>query len=228
MSRSPGRSARERPDSWAILRHAVGGTGVASVLRGVSALRLPLAVLPVMAGGPLAVTAGGCITQDLHFVPPTNYPPSVEVPADGARPFSEVIRLQADQLGGGGDAGPVTSVRLDVLVRDPDVDQELQYKVYVDYQLGVVEDPSIADFLPARPATGSNRRERRLSIDVPIRALREPGCHRIELLVSERFQSRTADATGREPLVEGDLGTGTWWVATQATAGDEVDMTGCP
>jgi hypothetical protein len=28
--------------------------------------------------------------------------------------------------------------------------------------------------------------------------------------------------------VEGDLGTATWWVSTQATEGDSVDMTGCP
>lgn len=176
----------------------------------------------------LGMPGAGCVTQDLQFVPPPNFPPSVEVPVGGARPFAEIVRLRADRIAGGPDAGPIASVRIDVEVRDPDVDQELQYKVYVDYQRGVTDDPVIAEFLPPRPSGAADRRRRPLSFDVPIRSLREPGCHRIELLVSQRFQPRTSDTTGREPLVTGDLGTATWWVATQASEGDPVDMTGCP
>jgi len=74
----------------------------------------------------------------------------------------------------------------------------------------------------------STRGRRPLSFNVPTAVLREPGCHRVELLVSERFQSPGPSNTGREPVVAGDLGTATWWIATQATEGDAVDMTGCP
>jgi hypothetical protein len=186
------------------------------VLRAVPAVAL--------ASTPLA----GCITQDLQFVAPESWPPAVEVPTGGARPLDQVVRLRADLLSGGGDAGPLTSLRFDVEVRDPDLDQELAYKVYVDYQRGVNEGAILADFLPPLGVTASNRGRRPFSFSVPTAALREPGCHRVELLVSERFRPASADDTGREPVVAGDLGTATWWVATQATEGESVDMTGCP
>ncbi|MBX7191245.1 MAG: hypothetical protein K1X94_04280 [Sandaracinaceae bacterium] len=185
------------------------------------------AALPVMATSPLALA--GCITQDLQFVPPTGFPPSIEVPSGGAYPLDEVIRLRADQIGGGGDAGAINTLVFDLEVRDPDVDEELQYLVYVDYQRGVTLFPVGSGFVPAVPQGTSDRRRRAQRIQVPVRdgALSRPGCHRVEILVSQRFRNEDGVPT-RDPLVEGDLGTATWWVSTQATEGDSVDMTGCP
>jgi len=181
--------------------------------------------LPLVAGTPLA----GCLTQDLQFIPPQGFPPTISVPAGGARPLDEVIRLTADQLGGGGDAGPLNFLRIDVEVLDPDVDEELQYLLYIDYQRGVTLLPNGAGFVPPGPPGASDRRRRVFPLQVPVVAsvLREPGCHRVELLVSERFRVEDGVQT-RDPLTEGDLGTAVWWVATQATEGDAVDMTGCP
>jgi hypothetical protein len=200
---------------------------VRAVLQAVPAtlVTTPAALAPAALGPTLLSGLSGCITQDLQFVAPPSWPPAVEVPSGGARPLDQVVRLRADQLSGGGDAGPLTSLRFDVEVRDPDLSQELAYKVYVDYQRGVNEGAILADFLPPVSTTSAQRGRRPLSFNVPTAALREPGCHRVELLVSERFQS---GASGREPVVAGDLGTATWWVATQATEGEPVDMTGCP
>ena len=176
-----------------------------------------------------AFAASGCITQDLQFVPPTNFPPSIEVPLGGAYPLDEVIQLRADEIGGGGDAGPISTLRFDVLVRDPDVDQELQYLVFVDYQRGVTLFPSGQGFVQPASGSASDRRVRSLPVQVPVlgQALSRAGCHRIEMLVSQRFSIEDGVPT-RDPIAAGDLGTATWWVATQATEGDAVDMTGCP
>ncbi|MFN9809001.1 MAG: hypothetical protein ACK6CU_05125 [Deltaproteobacteria bacterium] len=190
-----------------------------------SAFRVSAAALPVMASGPLA----GCITQDLDLVPPSNFPASLEVPATNAYPLDEVIRLRADAIGTGGDGGPTNTLRFDVVVRDPDVEQELQYLLFVDYQRGVTLFPSGTGFVQPAPRGASDRRLRALPVQVPVRgeALSRAGCHRVELLVSQRFRIEDGVPT-REPIVAGDLGTATWWVATQASEGDAVDMTGCP
>lgn len=180
----------------------------------------------------LALT--GCLAQDLQYNAPANWPPAIETPdslgsGTSVRRLNQIVRIRADQLSGAGDAGPVTSLRFDVVVRDPDVAQQLSYKVYVDFQRTVNEGAVIAEFLPPISRTLSNRGQRPLSFSVPTSFLREPGCHRVELLVSERFQSPSAPLlTGREPVEPGDLGHATWWVATQRSEGEAVDMTGCP
>ena len=175
----------------------------------------------------------GCLAQDLEYRVPPNWPPSIETPeamgsGSSARRLDQIVRIRADQLGGGGDAGPITSLRFDVVVRDPDVAQELAYKVYVDFQRNVNEGAVIAEFLPPISRSLASRGQRSLSFNVPTSFLREPGCHRVELLVSGRFQTPGALTTGREPIEAGDLGTATWWVATQGGEGEAVDMTGCP
>gem|GEM_PF-2482071 len=176
----------------------------------------------------------GCLTQELQYNAPANWPPAIETPdalgsGSSVRRLNQVVRIRADQLSGSGDAGPVTSLRFDVVVRDPDVAQQLAYKVYVDFQRTVNEGAVIAEFLPPISRSLSNRGQRPLSFSVPTSFLREPGCHRVELLVSARFQSPNPPLlTGREPLEAGDLGHATWWVATQRSEGEAVDMTGCP
>ncbi len=198
---------------------------IAWARRVVPLVRTSIVALPFLASGPLS----GCVTQDLTFVPPTSFPSSIEVPIGGAYPLDEVVRLRADLIGGGGDAGPINTLAFDVEVRDPDVDQELQYLVWVDYQRGITLFPVGNGFITPVPRGASDRRRRLQRIQVPVRneALSRPGCHRVELLVSERFRNEDGVPT-REPLVPGDLATATWWVATQATEGDPVDMTGCP
>lgn len=225
MSRSISCEPGERRVSSAIASRGLRGTAVALLRRAVLALRLPALALPVVATSPL----GGCITQDLTFVPPTNFPPSIEVPTGAAYPLDEVIRLRADLIGGGGDAGPINTIVLDIEVRDPDVDQELQYLVWVDYQRGITLFPVGNGFVTPVPSGSVDRRRRAQRVQVPVRneALSRPGCHRVEILVSERFRNEEGLPT-REPLVSGDLASATWWVATQATEGDAVDMTGCP
>ena len=175
----------------------------------------------------------GCLAQDLEYNAPANWPPAIETPdttgsGSSVRRLDQIVRIRADQLSGGGDAGPITSLRFDVVVRDPDVVQELAYKVYVDFQRNVNEGAVIAEFLPPISRSLSNRGQRSLSFNVPTSFLREPGCHRVELLVSGRFQSPGSLTTGREPIEAGDIGSATWWVATQRSEGEAVDMTGCP
>lgn len=219
MSRSRALEPDSDRVSSAILRRPRRGIAIAVSRAAVTAAAWALP----------AIALSGCITQDLRFVPPTNFPPSIEVPVGGAYPLDEVIQIRADQLGGGGDAGPINTLVFDLEVRDPDVDQELQYLVYIDYQRGITLFPNVTGFVQPAPASQTNRRARMQRLLIPVRdsLLREPGCHRIEVLMAERFRIEDGVPT-RDPIVSGDLGTATWWVATQATEGDAVDMTGCP
>ncbi len=219
MSRSRALEPACERVSSAILRLAIRGTAIAVARAAVTAA---VWALP-------AIALSGCITQDLQFVPPTNFPPSIEVPERGAYPLDEVIRLRADEIGGGGDAGAINTLRFEVLVRDPDVDQELQLLVFVDYQRGITLFPTGNFFVSPAPSGASDRRVRSVLVQVPVRgeALSRAGCHRVEMLVSQRFGIEDGVPT-RDPIADGDVGTATWWVATQATEGDSVDMTGCP
>lgn len=204
------------------------GTWVASLAAAMmhspaTALRVPSSLVLAAA----AVSGAGCITQEIQFQAPDNWPPSVANAAGTSYPLEEIVRLRADQLTGG-DGGSITGLRFDVEVRDPDVDQQLFYKVFVDYQEGVGAGPILTDLVPPEPLTTEDRGRRALSFTVPIASVRAAACHRIELLVSSRFERAGSDTAGRDPVEDGDLGTATWWVATQATEAERVDMATCP
>ena len=172
-----------------------------------------------------ALTLPGClITQPVQFEAPSGSPPSITGgTTHESHPLDEIILLRVgDPVVG--DAGAVsTATPIVVEVRDPDVDQELAYKVYVDYNASDPRPPNRSDFLPALARSpGVDRTRRRLEFPLPT-GLTTVGCHRIELVVSSGFRPDT-----REPLREGDLATAVWWVATEPMGGGLVDMVSCP
>lgn len=170
-----------------------------------------------------ALTLPAClITQPVQFEPPSGSPPSIESPltAAGGHPLDEIVSLTT------------TDTALDefvVEVRDPDVDEELEYRVFIDPRPDRTSDTR--GTIPVIPRNaGVSRTTRRLSFDLQPFLSRLQGatpatgsCHRIELRVSSRFQGDLP-----LPVSDGDLATATWWVATQPSPSGPVDMTACP
>lgn len=182
----------------------------------------------MLARGAMTLVSGallpGCLTQNIQFEPPRDYPPSIETPDTAQFPLNSVIRnpeeLREDSDGG---TGPMMNLPLVFLVRDPNVDQRLDSRVYVDFDPSaprITEQAPIAPVLP----TVEDRLTRRVTVNLPTALFAAEGCHRIEVFVSSAF----ATGVGRAPVTPGDIGTAVWWVATDANNDGQVEMTGCP
>ena len=149
----------------------------------------------------------GClVTEEIEFSLEENLPPSVETSPSSQTPLNSLIIIESD------DPSELTEeLALEVIVRDPNVDQLLRWGLFID------SPPAIAD--GEIPATGELRRDLRISVDK--NSLLDNGCHRIELLVSTDF-----GLLGPED--PDDVGTGTWWVATVTMDDPTFDPNSCP
>ncbi len=188
-----------------------GGTWVA--LRG---LLLSLAIV---------VTLSSClITQPTHFDEPPNSPPVLsDLEPAPMYPLNDLIRLITTSTTPS-EAGvvPLTSIDLGVSVYDPDVDQTLQWRAYIDNNLFRGDDLG-----PSTTVTGRDRRTLTFPVSTaPLFDLATTGgCHRIDLFVSGGF---SGSPTGHTPREAGDIASVTWWVASRADNTSPVDMTRCP
>lgn len=164
-------------------------------------------------------TPMGCIiTRDPSYPEPANTPAVVLDTVE--HPFNHFRNVYLDMLMGGDGGGIQTEISFTARVLDPDVDQPLQGLVYVDFNPDAV--PSSNTFA-IRPTGTVTRPVDAASFRVQVTALQSPGCHAVELHVSERF----VDVPPR-PEVPEDLGTGVWWVNVAETMGDEVTVDRCP
>lgn len=194
-------------------RGAAGPTGpggIAVALMGGVRLLVPLALS--------ATLLPACITESIRIEPPANFPASIESTDTATHPLNRVISLVPTEAPDGGttDYQPFS---LDVVIRDPDVDQHLEYQLYVDARRG---GGNSGGEIPTTTEGDRTRRTISIPTDDALVELRGAGCHRVEVLVSEGFRPGSP-----VPLVEGDLGTAVWWVATAAVEGDPVEMSGC-
>lgn len=156
------------------------------------------------------------ITEELSIPEDPNFPPGVVSAPSATFPLDQVVEVDRDMVTG--------DVELEIVVRDANVDQELQMQVYVDFV-----DSFNASYIPQANdnriiATGTV--ERSLTLRVPVARLGNAGeCHKIELLVSSGFQGFP---NFRLPELAGDLHQSVWWVALTDTAFPTVDMSTCP
>lgn len=172
--------------------------------------------------------SASCITQNVQYEPPRNYPPAIETPSTAPFPLNSVI-VVPDELATAGDGGttPASSLRLVFDVRDPNLDQRLHWRLFIDYQPGT--DPAAADEndIVAVAEGASDRLRRRVEIAIPLTRFSAEGCHRVEVFVAGLPDGFRGAPFGREPQLEGDVATATWWVATRPEGGGPVDMTEC-
>jgi hypothetical protein len=192
-----------------------GARSVGDPVRIARGTRVALRSLLLLA---IAVTLTSClITQPVHFDEPPNSPPSISDVASPTLPINAVVQLPGAAMGSS-DAGD-GSLMLAVSVYDPDVDQRLAWRAFVDGSLAGGND--------LLAVTGMDRQHRTLSFPIGTGTgslLAIHGCHRIDLFVAGSF---SGSPIGHTPSVPGDIDSVTWWVST-SVGGMLVDMRLCP
>lgn len=167
----------------------------------------------------LATVPGCLIPQHVQIDPPGNTPPSIvdlSARPTGYHPIGSHIDLGDLE---GPDGGLPNSITLEALVRDPDVDESLEYQIWVNYPATTLSITRVQDFVDAD--SDDDRTVRHFRFELPLTAVSGPPCSRIELFITGGFSSR---GDLRDPIVEGDLGTATWWVVQD----DTVLVSTCP
>ena len=154
----------------------------------------------------------GCITTNpIDFQTDQNFPPSVVSQPLAEFPLNEIGQINLDDVV---DA----EMPLEVVIRDPNVDQALQYRIFVDSP-----PPPEAEF-PNFSGTidPSGLVERDQTFPIPLELLPAGACHKIELVVVGEFASFVEP---RRPVEPGDFDQATWWV--EVTDADNPIPTRC-
>lgn len=151
----------------------------------------------------------GCLTTEkIDFIPEENFPPSI-VSAPGAEhPLNEIGALDLDAPI---PPGGTTDYVLETVIRDVNVEDTLQYRLFRD-AVDASSSPILSGEIPPEQnqTTGQLLTERPFDRPIPFTLMGAPGvCHRFELLVTTEFKNFVEP---REPVLEGDLDTATWWV----------------
>ncbi len=168
-------------------------------------------------------TLMGCIlTRDPTYDAPANTPAVVlEDPEYPMNRFRDLcLECEAE------DGGVVTQLRFVAQVRDPDIGQDLEGRVFVDHNPDGPNQPVINEI--RLPATGSVVRRAEFSVDVA--SLRPAGCHVVELHVARAFINITNPVPAPDPENPSaplDLGRGLWFVRVLDTMDDIVQLRGC-
>jgi hypothetical protein len=163
----------------------------------------------------------GCLVTDTIELPEErNFPPSVLTISDPGEP--SVDRIVTFDLA---DAEP--ELVLPLVVRDPNVDQVLEYQLWLDFEgnnlSALVSEPD------ARiSATGTLERSTMMRIPAA-RLAPAPSCHRVELLVTGEFDG---GVRLRDPVEPGDISQTVWWIrvidSVGNPGGNAIDLSSCP
>jgi hypothetical protein len=134
--------------------------------------------------------------------PEENYPPSVVSQPGAEYPLNLIGRLNLDDPLPPGTPGEVP---LEVIVRDPNVEQTLEFRLFLDSP-----PPPAAEFpIQEGRIEPSGFVERPRDLTVAYDMLSPGVCHKIELVVVGQFASNTEP---RRPLEPGDFDQVTWWI----------------
>lgn len=142
--------------------------------------------------------SGGCIaTNQIEFAPEENFPPSIVSEPTAEFPLNRIGEINLD------DPVETPEMPLQVIIRDPNFDQTLDYRMFLDSP-PAPEVPFNDGEVPP-----SGFLERPTVFFVPYDLLTPGECHRIELVVVGEFDSFVEP---RRPAQEGDFDEATWWV----------------
>jgi hypothetical protein len=150
-----------------------------------------------------AAFTGGCIaTNTIEFDPAENFPPSIISQPLAEFPLDEIGEIDLD------DPLPPeepAEMPLEVVIRDPNFDQTLQYRLFLD----APEPPAVERPIQEGEVEPSGFLERLRTFTVSYDELVPGECHKIELVVVGQFASNVEQ---RRPVEPGDFDQATWWV----------------
>jgi hypothetical protein len=135
--------------------------------------------------------------------PEENYPPSIISQPDAEYPLNQIGKLNLDDPL---PPGEPAEVLLEVIVRDPNVEQTLEYRLFLD------SPPPPASEFPVDEGSIEpiGAVERPLDLAVSYEMLSPAAvCHKIELVVVGEFASVVE---ARRPVEPGDFDQVTWWI----------------
>lgn len=161
------------------------------------------------------VVIAGCISTDRIEFNSDVFPPSIISAPDAENPLNRIASLDLDDP----PPGEVDEFLLETTVREPNLEEGLQWRVFLDSpsQLPIPEQPIAAGELGP-----SGFLERTLDIGIPFQLLVPGECHRLELVVAGEFANILEP---REPVIPGDFDQVTWWV--RVTNSDFPEATDC-
>lgn len=144
------------------------------------------------------VSTGACIaTSPVEFDPAQSFPPSIVSEQTAEFPLNRIGEINLD------DAVETPEMPLQIIVRDPNFDQTLDYRLFLD-------SPPAPDVpFTSGEIAPSGFLERPTELFVPYDLLSAGECHRIELVVVGEFDSFVEP---RRPAEAGDFDDATWWV----------------
>jgi len=171
-----------------------------------------------------SLLSGCLITEPLDAPRERNLPPSIRSAASAATlpiPTNLESIVSIDLERDTPEDGPA-ELLFPVEVRDPNLDQALFYRLFVDF------DPEIGRSSPIAgdriDSTSSLVRE--LDLTVSFRDIGAAGvCHKLELRVSSAF----VDALPQyDPVDPEDLAVAVWWIRVTDLVNPTVDLSTCP
>ena len=159
---------------------------------------------------------------------------NAQIPEEGNLPPSIVTGETANTMGVG--LGQIIQIDLDtfegselsipVIVRDPNLDQTLEYNAYVDFEGSIASLVAGGTIQPSGEACEQDQcLERFFELQVPITELPAGECHKIELLVSSRFSREGAFRQSVDPT---DNARAVWWVRAADSMTTSVELGSCP
>ena len=150
-----------------------------------------------------SASSTGCIaTSTIEFEPVENFPPSIVSQPLANFPLNEIGRINLDDPL---PPGEPAEMPLQVIIRDPNFDQTLDYRIFLDSP----PPPAAENRIQEGEIDPSGFLERESEFLIPYDLL-DPGiCHKIELVVVGKFASNVEQ---RRPVEPGDIDQATWWV----------------
>ena len=147
-----------------------------------------------------SASSSGCIaTSTIEFEPVENFPPSIISQPLADFPLNEIGQINLD------DPVESSEMPLQVIIRDPNFDQTLDYRIFLD-----APAPPAAEFpIQEGEIDPTGFLERPSEFFISYDELDPGECHKIELVVVGKFASNVEQ---RRPEEEGDIDEATWWV----------------
>jgi hypothetical protein len=162
----------------------------------------PLSMLFFASGAALSTCtiASGCVAADtIEFQAEQNYPPSIVSELNAEFPLNEIGQINLD------DPVEPREMPLQVVVRDPNLDQTLEYRIFLD----APEPPAVERPIQEGVIDPTGFVERPTTFTISYNDLPAGECHKIELVVVGMFASNVEQ---RRPVEPGDVDEVTWWV----------------
>ena len=152
--------------------------------------------------GLLSLPGNGCIATDtIEFDPTENFPPSIISQPEALYPLDEIGLVNVD------DPPPAEGdeLLLQTTIRDPNIDQTLQFRLFVDDDALLEGEIGPSGFV-----------ERDRDFAVAFDTLIPGTCAKVDVVVTTEFAGGIVDP--RQPLIPGDFDQAVWWLLVESAS----------